>query len=128
MTVEFNHTIVGSSDPERGARFLSEVLGVAEPHTFGPFQMVLLANGTELAYMRTDDPVVPHHYAFLVSEPEFDEILGRVQNRGLEHWADSGRNRPGEVNHNDGGRGTYFFDPDGHFMEILTVPYGGWHD
>jgi hypothetical protein len=42
----------------------------------------------------------------------------------LPFWADPGKHRPGEINHGDGGRGVYFEDPDGHFLEILTRPYG----
>jgi hypothetical protein len=34
------------------------------------------------------------------------------------------RHRPGEINHNDGGRGVYFPDPDGHYLEVITRPYG----
>ena len=60
-----------------------------------------------------------------MSEQEFDEILGRIRVRGLTYWADPGRRRPGEHNTNDGGRGLYWQDPDGHLLEIITRPYGG---
>jgi predicted lactoylglutathione lyase len=52
--------------------------------------------------------------AFLVSEDEFDTILALARQAGLTHYA---------INHNDGGRGTNFDDPDGHNLEILTRPY-----
>ncbi|MGV0801771.1 VOC family protein, partial [Mycolicibacterium elephantis] len=68
--------------------------------------------------------ICPQHYAFLVSEDEFTEIYGRIQQRGMEHWADPRQTRPGEINRNDGGRGVYFLDPSGHYLEILTRPYG----
>jgi hypothetical protein len=71
-----------------------------------------------------EDPIRPQHYAFLLSETEFDAVLGRIHGRGLDHWADPARRRPGEINHNHGGRGVYFPDPDGHFLEVLTQPYG----
>ena len=29
-----------------------------------------------------------------------------------------------EINRHDGGRGVYFPDPSGHFLEIITRPYG----
>ena len=75
-----------------------------------------------------DDHGEPHpqHYAFLVSEDEFDAIHARIRERGLEWWADPFHRQPGEVNHGDGGRGLYWNDPNGHSLEILTVPYGGW--
>ena len=60
----------------------------------------------------------------MISEPEFDEIYGRIVDRGIEHWADPMQSRPGEINHNDGGRGVYFLGPDGYFLEVITRPYG----
>jgi catechol 2,3-dioxygenase-like lactoylglutathione lyase family enzyme len=32
--------------------------------------------------------------------------------------------KPGRINHHDGGRGVYWNDPDGHYLEIITRPYG----
>lgn len=52
--------------------------------------------------------------------------LGRIKDRGLTYWADPFEHQPGEINTNDGGRGVYWSDPNGHKLEILTVPYGGW--
>jgi catechol 2,3-dioxygenase-like lactoylglutathione lyase family enzyme len=68
------------------------------------------------------------HFAFLVSEAEFDAIFGRIRERGLSYWADPARTKAGEINTHDGGRGVYFPDPDGHLLEIITRPYGssGW--
>jgi catechol 2,3-dioxygenase-like lactoylglutathione lyase family enzyme len=64
------------------------------------------------------------HYAFLISEGEFDQIFGRIRERGLEYWADPHKEQPGTINHYFGGRGVYFEDPDGHLLEIITRPYG----
>jgi len=77
-----------------------------------------------LDYMATEGEFPPQHYAFLVSEAELDEIFGRIRARGLTCWADPAMARPGEINRNDGGRGTYFRDPGGHLFEIITRPYG----
>ena len=55
---------------------------------------------------------------------DFDAVFGRIRERGLQYWADPGRRRPGEINHNDGGRGVYFPDPDDHYLEVITRPYG----
>jgi len=124
MSVDLNHTIVAARDRQRSADFLAEVLGLGAPTPFGPFMVVEVANGVSLDFADADGEVTPQHYAFLVSEPEFDEIFGRIQARDLPYWADPARRRPGEINHNDGGRGVYFPDPDGHFLEIITRPYG----
>jgi len=124
MSVQLNHHIVLASDPEASARFLSEVLGLDPPVRYGPFMAVETANGVGLDYMRTDGDIVPSHYAFLVSEDEFDEIFGRIRERGLEIFADPHAQQAGEINHHDGGRGVYWADPDGHWLEIITRPYG----
>jgi hypothetical protein len=71
------------------------------------------------------DEITQRHYAFLVTEDEFDAIFGRIKDRGLAYSADPSGNKLGEINTNDGGRGVYWDDPNGHRLEIITVPYGG---
>jgi len=121
---QLNHTIVWCRDQQVSATFLTETLGLAAPTRFGPFLVAETANGVSLDYHETDGVVASQHYAFLVAEDEFDEIFGRITGRGLAYGADPAMSRAGEVNHNDGGRGVYFADPDGHLLEILTRPYG----
>lgn len=70
-----------------------------------------LDNGVSLDFANADGPIRPQHYAFLISEADFDAVLGRIRKQGLDHWADPTRRRAGEINHNDGGRGVYFCDP-----------------
>lgn len=122
MGIALNHTIVATRDKQAGARFLAEVLGLPAPQSFGPFAVVTTDNGVSLDYMETAE-VVTQHYAFLVSEEEFDAVAARLRERGLQTWADPGRRRPGQ-NTNDGGRGLYFDSPEGHNLEVLTRPYG----
>jgi catechol 2,3-dioxygenase-like lactoylglutathione lyase family enzyme len=125
MAVQLNHTIVRVRDKRESATFLSELLGLAAPTSFGPFLVVQAENGVSLDFVDADDPIRPQHYAFLVSEREFDEIFARIRQRGLPYWADPGKRRPGEYNTHDGGRGVYWEEPSGHFLEIITRPYGG---
>jgi catechol 2,3-dioxygenase-like lactoylglutathione lyase family enzyme len=126
MPISFNHTIVASRDKQESAGFLTELFGLPGPKQFGPFMVVALEHGASLDYADAaeGDEIRRQHYAFLVSEEEFDAIYGKIQSRGLPHWADPGAQRQGEINHRDGGRGVYFLDPSGHAMEILTRPYG----
>lgn len=124
MSVQLNHTIVWCRDQERSSRFLAEMLSRPAPARFGPFHAVELDNGVSLDFRGTDRAVAPQHYAFLVSEQEFDVVLAQIRDRKLDHWADPARTRTGEINHNDGGRGVYFPDPDGHLLEAITRPYG----
>ena len=124
MAIQLNHTIVWCKDKQASARFLSEVLGLGAPVPFGPFLVVELSNGVSLDYYAIDGDIARQHYAFLVSEQEFDTIFARIQTRGLDYWADPARSQLKQINHHDGGRGTYFQDPDGHLLEIITRPYG----
>jgi hypothetical protein len=80
-------------------------------------------NDVTLDFIDDDGTIVSQHYAFLVSEAEFDAIFGRIKARSLEHWGDPAREKPGEIYTWNGGRGVYFLDPDGHFLEIHTRPY-----
>ncbi len=123
--MQLNHTIVPATDELASARYLAEILGRPEPKAFGPFQIVEVDNGVSLDFHRTEAADIrPAHYAFLVSEGEFDEIFGRIEARDIPYYADPAGHQRGEINHHDGGRGCYFPDPDGHWLEIITRPYG----
>jgi catechol 2,3-dioxygenase-like lactoylglutathione lyase family enzyme len=126
MTVKLNHTIVHARDPRAAAEFYSEVFGFGKAKPFGPFLDIDTANGVTLAILGTDEAFEAQHYAFLVSEAEFDRIFGRVKARGLAYWADPGKKEKGKTNTHFGGRGVYFEDPGGHLLEIITRPYGSW--
>jgi catechol 2,3-dioxygenase-like lactoylglutathione lyase family enzyme len=121
MAVQLNHTIVPVRDKTASANFLAQILGLDPPTPFGPFLCVETANGVSLDY---DDRGAPehHHYAFLVTEGEFDAIFERVTQRGLTYWADPAHLQENRINYH--GRGFYFEDPSGHNMEVLTRPYG----
>jgi catechol 2,3-dioxygenase-like lactoylglutathione lyase family enzyme len=126
MPISFNHTIVAARDKRESAEFLTELFDLPSPKPFGNFMVVALEHGVNLDFANAPEgeEIRRQHYAFLVSEPEFDTIYGKIQSRGVAHWADPRQSRPGEINHNHGGRGVYFLDPSGHAMEILTRPYG----
>ncbi|MGF1625556.1 MAG: VOC family protein [Alphaproteobacteria bacterium] len=124
MPTELNHTIVWCRDQEVSARFLADILGRPAPARFGPFHVVALDNGVSLDFVEIDGEVASQHYAFLIDEGDFDGVLERVRARALTHWADPAKSRPNAINRNDGGRGFYFDDPDGHLLEVLTRPYG----
>jgi catechol 2,3-dioxygenase-like lactoylglutathione lyase family enzyme len=124
MAVQLNHTIVHARDAEASARFYAELFDLPAPRGFGPFIVVDTANGVSLDFMSTGEPKIIEHYAFLVSEAEFDQIFARLKARGLDHWADPHGHQKNEINRHDGGRGCYFRDPSGHYLEIITRPYG----
>ena len=124
MSVQLNHTIVWCRDRQKSAAFLTGILGLPDATTFGPFLVVPLSNDVSLDFGQREDEISSTHYAFLLSEAEFDAVFARICERGLRYWADPYKEHVGEINHRDGGRGIYFDDPDGHVLEILTRPYG----
>ena len=123
MGIQFNHTIVRCRDQARAAAFVSEILGLEPPGRFGPFHTVELSNGVSLDFYEQEGKIASQHYAFLVSEDEFDQVFDRIRAQGLEYWADPGKERPGEIYRLHGGRGVYFDDPDRHLLEVMTQPY-----
>lgn len=124
MSAQLNHTIVWCRDKQKSASFLTEVLGLPSASPFGPMLVVQLDNGVSLDFHEHAGEISPQHYAFLIGEDDFDHVFARIRGLGLQYWADPGKHRPGEINRNDGGRGMYFEDPDGHFLEVITRPYG----
>ncbi len=124
MAVELNHTIIWCRDKRASSAFLAGMFALDPPEPFLHFMVVRLANHVSVDFMQKDGPVAPQHYAFLVSEAEFDGVIDRLAARGLDYWADPARTRPGEINRHFGGRGVYFADPDGHLLEAITTPYG----
>ena len=124
MRPQLNHTIAWCSDKAKSAGFLAHILGLPEPRQFFHFLVVDLSNEVSIDYFETDERIALQHFAFLVSEEDFDAAFRRIEERGLAYWADPARTKAGEINRHDGGRGVYFEDPDGHLLEIITRPYG----
>ncbi|WP_369212984.1 VOC family protein [Streptomyces flavofungini] len=127
MSVELNHTIIHARDNRESAEFFTDLLGLEITGEWGPFIAVALSNAVTLDFATVPaQHLTPQHYAFLVSDAEFDAAYEKIRARGIEHWADPRQQRPGEINRNDGGKGVYFLDPSRHALELITVPYGGW--
>lgn len=130
MAIQLNHTIVPTRDKVASAKFLTEILGLPAPMFVGPFAVVHVGD-TSIDYMNVEDyrpdagaEIASQHYAFLITESEFDEIFGRIRERRLSYWADPYLKERDQINTWDGGRGVYFEDPNGHLLEIITRPYG----
>ena len=91
MSIELNHTIVRVRDRWVAARDVGEVLGLPEATAYGPFAELKLDNAVSLDFMDTEGDIHGQHYAFLVSEGEFDLILGRLRDDGRIVHASNGR-------------------------------------
>ena len=120
MAIVLDHTIVPARDNEASARFFAHIFGLDYAGTHSHFAPVRV-NELLVLDFDTRDTFDVQHYAFKVSDPEFDAIFGRVKGEGLAYG--SGPFSPGnmEINHRGGGRGFYFKDPNGHLLEVLTV-------
>ncbi|MEE1795675.1 VOC family protein [Streptomyces sp. BE308] len=127
MSVELNHTIVHCRNNRESAEFLAHLLDLEVGAEWGPFIPVVLANGVTLDFATIPEgSITMQHYAFLISEAEFDTAFARIKEQDIAYYGDPHKKLPGEINHNDGGRGVYFLDPSGHALELITRPYGGW--
>ncbi len=120
VTIELDHTIVPSRDKEAAARFFSRIFGLSYNGPVSHFAAVRVNENLTLDFDEASD-FEPHHYAFKVSEAEFDAIFGRIKADGVIYGSGPGSSEDMQINHRRGGRGVYFRDPDGHLLEILTA-------
>ncbi|MDH3307021.1 MAG: VOC family protein [Acidimicrobiia bacterium] len=125
MKPQLNHLIVWATDRRAAAEFFADVAGMGTPTEYGHFTLVETGNGVTLDFADTNGEPGGMHLAFLVTERQFDEIFDRIVDREIPYWADPRRSVPGQINHDDGGRGVYFSDPHTNVgWEMITRPYG----
>ena len=123
MTITLNHTIVPTRNKEAAARFFADLFGLSFDGIDGHFAPVKVNDALTFLFDDDVEAFESHHYAFHVSEPEFDAVLKRVQAAGLPFGSAPWSLADGKLNDWNGGRGVYFLDPAGHFLEIHTRPY-----
>ncbi|SEO61141.1 VOC family protein [Nitrosovibrio sp. Nv6] len=122
MTITLNHTIVPSHDKVESAKFYSRIFGFEYVGEFSHFTVVKVNDTLSLDFDNREkfDSL---HYAFKVTEPEFDQIFERLKAENIKYGSGPFNPENMSINHNDGGRGVYFRDPSGHLLEMLTVDY-----
>jgi catechol 2,3-dioxygenase-like lactoylglutathione lyase family enzyme len=120
MAITLNHTIVPARDKEVAAQFFAKLFGLSPGKTsyFAPVRI----NDTLTLLFSDEGPFESHHYAFHVSDAEFDAIFRRVQDAKLTYGSAPWSLDDGKLNDWNGGRGVYFKDPDGHVLELMTMP------
>ncbi len=121
MTITLNHTIVPARNKEAAARFFARIFGLDFAAADGHFAPVRV-NDTLTLLFDDDASFESHHYAFHVSDAELDAILGRVKQGGLAFGSAPWSLDDGKLNDWNTGRGVYFKSPDGHVLELMTVP------
>jgi catechol 2,3-dioxygenase-like lactoylglutathione lyase family enzyme len=120
MAIVLNHTIVPAHDKVASAEFFARVFGLEYRGAHSHFAPVQVNEGLTLDFDERD-AFEPHHYAFMVSETEFDAIFDRVKAEGIGYGSGPRSRTDRQINHRNGGRGVYFDDPNGHVLEILTA-------
>jgi catechol 2,3-dioxygenase-like lactoylglutathione lyase family enzyme len=128
MTIQLDHTIVPARDKAAAAAFFAEIFGLKVTPGQGYFTQVRVNDALTLDFSDDAGGVgggFGHHYAFHVSDAEFDAILGRVKAKGVPYGSGPDSHTDGRIYHRRGGRGLYFEDLSGHLLEIMTVPETG---
>ena len=121
MAIELNHTIVPAHDKVASAKFFARLLGLPfEESAVGYFAPVRVNDALTLDFADSKNVAI-HHYAFKVSEEEFDAIFARIRKEGMVYGSGPYSREDMKINHRGGGRGVYFCDPNGHILELLTV-------
>lgn len=130
--MDLNHTLVPSKDKLAAARFFAEIMGL-EVGPIGHFAPVRISERFTMDFANADDvslwePEQGHfarmHYAFKVTEEEFDAIFARILAKGMKYGSGPGPKTlyDMQIGHRPGGRCVYWDDLNGHSMEILTHP------
>ena len=122
MAIHLDHTIVPAHDKEKSAKFMAYIMGLKYEGLFGHFAPVKVDEHLALDFDNREN-FQGNHYAFLVTDEDFDAILGRVQGEGLKYGSSPFAQDDMEINHRHGGRGFYFRDENGHSWEFITHTY-----
>ncbi len=133
MTIRLDHTIVPAKDKMVSATFFAEIFGLSVKP--GYFAQVQVDEHLTLDFADEPEPWGgpgfdprtgrSHHYAFHVSDAEYEAILGRVLTKGIPYGSGPDHHTDGQTYTRRGGRGFYFEDPYGHLLEVMTVPETG---
>jgi catechol 2,3-dioxygenase-like lactoylglutathione lyase family enzyme len=120
MAIVLDHTIVPAKDRIASANFFAEIFGLTVKPGQGPFAQVQI--NESLTFDFDDQPEAPRqHYAFHISDAEFEEIFSRVKAKGLPYGSGPFSHSDAKIYTRRGGRGFYFEDPNGHLLEVMTV-------
>jgi catechol 2,3-dioxygenase-like lactoylglutathione lyase family enzyme len=121
MAIELNHTIVPARDKVASAKFFARIFGLPfEESTAHYFAPVRVNNALTLDFTDSSKAEI-HHYAFKVSEEEFDAIFARIRKEGIAYGSGPYSREDMKITRRGGGRGVYFCDPNGHVLELLTA-------
>lgn len=119
-----DHVILKVNDLDQSLAFYTDLMGFENAGTDGPFIVVRVSESFQIQLAPWGTPG-SEHYAFAVSNADFDEIFERIKTAGLDYgpsFDTVGSNTGPGVE--SGARGDaptlYFFDPNKHLIEIRT--------
>ena len=121
MAIALDHTIVPAHDKVASAQFFAHIMGLTVKEGQGRFAQVQVNDALTFDFDDQRKVEESHHYAFHISDTEFDAILGRVKTAGLRYGSGPRDHENGEINTRRDGRGFYFADPNGHLLEVMTA-------
>jgi catechol 2,3-dioxygenase-like lactoylglutathione lyase family enzyme len=121
MPIALNHTIVPAHDKEAAAQLFAQLFDLTYEGASEHFAPVKV-NDTLTFLFDDSTNFESHHYAFHVSDTEFDAIFRRIQDAGLVYGSAPWSANDAKLNDWGGGKGVYFKVPDGHLLELMTVP------
>jgi catechol 2,3-dioxygenase-like lactoylglutathione lyase family enzyme len=122
MPIHLDHTIVPARDKEASARWFAEIMGLEYKGPWGHFAPVKIDEYLSLDFDEAED-FQTSHFAFIVTDPEFDDIFERVQDKQIVYGSSPRNYTDMQINHHHQGRGFYFQDPNGHLLEVITHTY-----
>ena len=121
MAPILNHTIVRANEKWASAEFFARIMGLeVERNSPTHFAPVKVNDNLFFDFDDGRDPVTHEHYAFHVTDEEFDDIFGRVKDEGLSYGSEPFAQDNMQVYDMWGGRGIYFHELNGHSIEIFT--------
>ncbi|AZL08077.1 VOC family protein [Brevibacterium aurantiacum] len=125
MSATFSHTIIAAADSAKSAQFYVDILEAEHTQSWGFFSNIMLDEGVMLQFASPPPTfeLPPVHKAFICTDEHFRRAVSLLDERGLDYWADPQRSRLHETNTEHGGRGVYFLDPSGMYLELITKPY-----
>jgi catechol 2,3-dioxygenase-like lactoylglutathione lyase family enzyme len=121
MSIKLNHTIVPAKDKEAAAKLFAKIFGLNYDGPMGHFAPVRVNDELTMDFDNAES-FEPHHYAFHVSDDEFDAIFDRIQKAGIDWGSGPRSSRDRQLNSRTAGPGVYFHVLDGHLLELLTRP------
>jgi catechol 2,3-dioxygenase-like lactoylglutathione lyase family enzyme len=90
MAIVLDHTIVPARDKVASARFFARIFGLEYKGPHSHFAPVQVNEQLTLDFDERGD-FEHHHYAFRISEAEFDAIFARVKEEGIAYGSGQAR-------------------------------------